>query len=163
MFDPKNIIIVCTDGEGTYSGDFTGMARRMKGDPNYHTRVLHLSDICHLIEIVVGKNLATFVELTLDDCSKIYNNFSSKNNSTQHFYEYNINNESNKVFRAVYGMSDTRYIQFAHQHIESILRNLPIWLKKFKVILEDSKLSDLHKKSQEVYDIIRDPVLQGYY
>ena len=121
LLNPKDIVVVCTDGEGCYAGDEAGIARRFESNDNYVPRVFHLRDFCHLLELLFGKNLPNFVKNTLADSAKISNNFSSRTKLTQHFYDYNINNNTNKIFTAIYGMSETRYILFAHQHIESIL------------------------------------------
>ena len=161
LLDLLNIVCICTDGEGCYCGDEAGMGRRMESNDEYDPRLLHIRDLCHQLELLFGKNLANFVKNTLADSAKISNHFSSRTNLTQHFYDYNINNDTNKIFTAIYGMSETRYILFSHQHIESILRNLPILREKLPEILLQPELSDLHEKAKEVYDIISDPKFIG--
>ena len=50
----KNVIAVCTDMEAVYSGVHSGLVERIKVNPEYDSRTIHLPDLCHCLESLLN-------------------------------------------------------------------------------------------------------------
>lgn len=125
IIEPKNIVSTCTDSENVYSGDIAGLNSLIPDDAHFDDRILVLLDLCHRLELNLGNDKPLWLKDTLEKSGNISKYFEPRSILSQHFYNYG-NKDPHLNFTAIAKMSETRYIEFAHHHIESIIRNIEI-------------------------------------
>ncbi|CAL4069415.1 unnamed protein product, partial [Meganyctiphanes norvegica] len=155
LVDHKDIVAFSTNGETDYKETLNEIYPSLFSKSLYDPQVVHLPDFCHKIKCLIQNNMPLWVKETLDISNLIVKYFSPRSALSQIFFDYG-NKDPNLMFTAVIGICEERYIDSCHQHIESIFRNIQIFMKYLPLILDSANLSDLHDKAQTVYTIIKD-------
>ena len=124
IIDTKNIAVMCTDGASVYTGCENGMVEQLKRNADFGEKIVYLPDLCHRAERLICKDKPDWVSETI-----VMSTFIVKEVNTHPKIEVALKNyakASNKIFYALQPMCNTRYTEYAHIHIQSILKNFEI-------------------------------------
>ena len=124
IMDTKSICVICTDGASVYTGSENGMIAQLKRDVDFSDKLVYLPDLCHKAERLVFHKKAGWVYDVLETSSFIVSGI------RQHSYFGKAlkaaQQNSGKIYFSMQTMCKTRFVEYSHNHINSILKNLPI-------------------------------------
>ena len=124
MIDLKQIAVVCTDGASIYTGKINRIIVQMKKDDDFNFNVIGLGDMCHKLEILIFNRKFEWLCDLLEKSSNIVNIIKNHNFILETLH--NCEKFTNKHFFALQNIAKTRFVEYSHKHLDSILKNLAI-------------------------------------
>ena len=155
--ETTNIVAVCADETSNCVGRHTVVFDRMKSDPSYNDKMIHLPDLCHRMELLLKNTLPAWLQKTLSEASTISQKLSVRSPLSQRLTELS-NADSNWIFFPVTSISETRYFEHTHHLIDSILKNLELLHHFLPILLKAPDLRHIHNEVSVICTIIMNPV-----
>jgi len=158
ILDTNQIAVISTDGAATYTGKNKGMFQLLKANRHfYNEKVLFLPDLCHRAERLLANNNPAWLEDTIDQCDKLISKFNSSPLLRQALIKFESVEKGIKLF-AMEGTCDTRYAEYMHKSIHSLLSNYDI----LHIALPEIKTSNefdckTRQRAENMLQIMSDP------
>ena len=156
IVDLRKIATLCTDSASNYTGCNSGTYLRLQVDQDFDPRIIYLPDLCHKMELFLSSVLPPWAKDTLHKSEQIYKNLSSHSILSTKLFTL-TNYDKDLKFLPVSGVSETRYVEFMHSHIESILRNMSVFGKYLPLIIDEEISPRVRDQAESVLKIINSP------
>ena len=156
-FETKDIVSVCTDEASNCTGRHTIVFDRMKLNPLYSDKIIHLPDLCHRTELLLKNSLPMWLQKTLSDANTIGQTLTMRSALSQKLMELS-SASSEWIFFPLTSNSETRYFEHSHQLVDFILKNLGLLLHFLPILLDAPDLKHICHEVTVIYTIIGNPV-----
>ena len=122
--DTQQVATISTDGAAVYTGKNAGMFKKLLEDEHYSNNILYIPDMCHRIERLLLNNQPEWFTKISEDTDKI---IAKMNCSPQLRYAViAIGDELGLKYYAMQAACQTRFAEYLHTKITSILRNVKL-------------------------------------
>ena len=137
IFNTKNVCAICTDGVSYYTGHKNGMVSLLKKDPDFKSNLVFLPDLCHKTELLFDADPPKWLLDTIANTKIIVSFINSTSVLGQGLTKYS--KLSGKDYVIMPTVPETRFTEYLHIRLQSVLKNLDILNDFIPHVIESSE------------------------
>jgi len=154
----SQIVAISTDGASTYTGRHKGMFQVLKSDhENYSDKLLYLPDLCHRTERLLDNNSPAWLEEAIETNDKLISRINSSPLLREAMLKH-VNIETGVKLFAMQTTCETRYAEYLHRSLQSVLKNVEIMHLAFPEIIQSNEYDQKTRlRCESLFSTISDP------